>query len=157
VAHTVDILLDEFEASHEKMPDPLKRAEPRLGAFVALCLAKIKKVPDLPDTTIAAGVRNKVIHDEKVPTEDEAFKIGEEVRRCILSCQSSLGTLHEDYAHGVKSMPRRTRILKAAKVSESDLAGVSHRIDFSRIGEDIRKRVASIRKARTAPGQSPES
>ncbi len=145
VAHTVDIVLDEFGVT-ASMPSSTKRAEPRHGAFVALFLAKTKQtLPTVPSSG-TARMRNSVIHDDKIPTEDEALKVGEDVQRCILACQGALPGLHEEYARGAKSVARIQRLLAAAKLSAADMTGVSTTIRMSEIPADLRARVDGIRK-----------
>lgn len=149
VAHTADMLLSEFGAAVE-LPRDAKRAEPRRGAFIALLLAKTHGVPRLP-TNKTAETRNLVIHDDKMPSEEDTFTVGEDIQECILRCQSSLPGLHEEYGHGAKSLPRRMRLFEAAQLKPEDLVGVAQTIRMSRIHEKLRARVAGIRKELPQP------
>lgn len=148
-AHTVDILLTEFGVGVE-LPRDAKRAEPRRGAFISLLLVKTKAAPRLP-TNKTSETRNLVIHDDKIPSEEDAFAVGEDVQACILACQATLPGLHEEYAHGAKSVPRRNRLLEAARLSPGDLVGVAQTFHMSQIDRNLRARVASARRELLGP------
>jgi hypothetical protein len=137
VGHTVNLLLKESGAPEECLSS-VQRAEPLLGAYMALFAAKTKKSPKKikDDTT---RIRNKILHSDLIPSDREALKVGIEVQALIRDVRNELHPLHYNYSFGPEAEDRMEK-----EIQKSGLNGVSPMWFNSWIDYDLEKKVSEI-------------
>lgn len=123
-SYVIRILIDAAKESAPAVPKDYSLVERRVGMFAGLFFGRTSRWPILPGSD-AASIRNKVIHDDKLPTEREALRVGEAVQSAITDCIARLGQdLFDSYAAGEKAEARFSRDLTAAGIDDAEAANV---------------------------------
>lgn len=125
VSYVIRILVDEAGQSGSSIPKDFALAERRVGVFAGLYFGRTARWPTTagPD---AAATRNKVIHDDKIPSEAEALKVADAIQKAITACKVDLGEdLFQSHATGEKAHARFARDLLAAGIEDADAANVT--------------------------------
>jgi len=137
VGHTVNLLLKEFGAPRECLSS-IQRAEPLLGAYMALSAAKSKKSPQKirDDST---KIRNKILHSDLIPSDKEAITVGKEVQALIQAARKELHPLHYDYSFGPEADDRMEKDIQKSGLDEVRPMWVNSWIDY-----DLEKKVSEI-------------
>jgi hypothetical protein len=79
-----------------------RQSERQLGSFIFTYLSATKKAPKLlPDQKVE--FRNKVIHQGRIPSREEAIEYGERVAEIVVPIIKELKTNHEDQVQAAVS------------------------------------------------------
>lgn len=114
VSYVIRILVDDIGNSQVSVPKDYALAERRTGLFAGLCFARTGQWPPLPGSD-AAAVRNKVIHDDKIPSETESLKVATAVQEAVTGCKAALtDDLFVSHSSGERAHARFERDLLAA-------------------------------------------
>lgn len=125
VSYVIRVLVDEAGHSASSIPKDYSLAERRVGVFAGLYFGRTSRWPATAGAD-AASVRNKVIHDDKIPSESEAFKVAEAVQKAVTACKVDLGEdLFQSHATGEKAHARFARDLLAAGIEDAEAANVT--------------------------------
>jgi hypothetical protein len=89
-----------------------------MGLFAGLFFARAGEWPRfVPEDVVS--MRNKVIHDDRLPTEEEAFCVAEAVQTTITVNKTTLGlSLFESHVMGPKAQEKLDRALRAAGIED---------------------------------------
>lgn len=94
VAFAIKILIKKVGIEFKSLSD-LMRSEPQVGLYSGLYMSKTNKIPTcLSNKT--RKIRNKVIHSDLIPTEEEVLALGKEVQTAIQNAKEALPVLSED-------------------------------------------------------------
>jgi len=141
VAQTIDLLLQKIEVS-SKIPSDLSQSERRLGMYVGLYAAKTLDFPKLPKGE-TRNIRNKIVHDNMIPSENEVIAAAGDIRSCIMQATQKLDPLHQDYSMGQNAIKRQQEAIARAQIT-------SHPIQFvflqSQIPHDLVDKIRLIRE-----------
>lgn len=143
VSHTVTLLLQKADIS--ETPSHLKLSERRLGMYVGLYAAKTQQLPSLPEEDTTRMIRNKIIHDYKIPKEEEVLRVAYDIRGCMMKAIEALHPMHQDYVNGPDVALRQQKAVEKAEITTNNIQFVFMR---SQIEEDIKQTVLHIRDER---------
>ena len=86
-------------------PKGLARSEPRLGVYAGIYVSIFKGWPQIVSED-STKTRNKVIHDDHVPSRQEVLKLAEDVQRCIRFGFSEMQEAQQEQMWGLEAHSR---------------------------------------------------
>lgn len=142
LAHTVNLLLKKVGVADD-LPHSLTLSERRLGLYVGAYAAAAGEFPKLPKDDTTRMLRNKIVHDNMIPSEDDIIAAAEDIRSCIVHAMQKLTPLHQNYNEGPSIIKRQQDAITKAQI-------ISHPIQFeflqSQIPHDIADKIRLIRE-----------
>jgi hypothetical protein len=125
VSYVIRMLVEEAGNASSLVPKDHGLAERRIGVFAGLYFERTRQWPPTAGPS-AASLRNKVIHDDTIPSEGEVSTLADAVQKAIIGCKAGLGDeLFRSQAEGEKAHGRFERDLLAAGIEDAEAANVT--------------------------------
>jgi hypothetical protein len=145
--HKLGVAEEEFAASWKRVS---RLSERQYGAFIFTYLSATKRAPKLlPET--AVEFRNKVIHQGKIPSREEAIDYGERVAETIVPIIRELKTTDEDQVQAAV-MRHVAKLHKQITVPKVATMGIATMVSLLRTPSDpqpsLLEWIETIRKQR---------